>query len=228
LNVLKLFHGENDVNFVSTHNGNNGAFDALLGAYASGSLSRHLHTLVASHLMMKADNRGYVAAMEDLVASTLNDEISGPVSGRGARLAAIFAQSDTPKEPVLPRFVPEPLTDYLGAPVDQMPWKSVIPGLREVKIVDAPGCEVSLLWIKAGRAMPRHTHAGMEATLVLKGSFTDTSGHYGRGDISVVDSDTDHKPVAGADEDCICFAVSEGPVKLTGPIARLFQRLRFH
>jgi putative transcriptional regulator len=76
--------------------------------------------------------------------------------------------------------------------------------------------------------MPSHTHPGMEATLVLKGSFADATGYYGRGDLAVVDSDVDHKPVAGADEDCICFAVSEGPVKLTGPIARLFQKLIRH
>jgi putative transcriptional regulator len=225
---MKLFQDDADVNYVSIHNGHSNAVDALLGAYAAGCLSRPLHALVASHLTLKSDNRSFVAAMEQMVATTVQDEPSGPVSERDARLNAIFAQSASPQEVEPPRFIPSPLADYIGQPFDNLSWKSVIPGLREVKLEDSQGCEASLLWIKAGRAMPRHTHAGMEATLVLKGAFIDSTGHYGRGDMSVVDSDVDHKPAASMDEDCICFAVSEGPVKLTGPIARLFQRLMHH
>jgi putative transcriptional regulator len=228
VSTIMLFQDDTAVNFVSISRGPSGAIDALLGAYAAGSLSRPLHALVASHLTLKSDNRSYVAALEQLAASTLEDAWTGPVSARDARLASIFAQSAPLEEVTPPSFVPAPLAGYLGQPFDGLAWKTMIPGLREVKLEDAPGCEASLLWIKAGRAMPRHTHAGMEATLVLKGSFIDSAGHYGRGDISVVDSDVDHKPVAGMDEDCICFAVSEGPVKLTGPIARLFQRLIRH
>jgi putative transcriptional regulator len=120
------------------------------------------------------------------------------------------------------------LGHFLGMDYEALPWRAVMPGLKEVKLEDRPGCEASMLWIKAGRTIPSHTHPGIEATLVLKGSFEDATGVYTRGDMAVVDSDVDHKPVAGADEDCICFAVSEGPVKLTGPIARLFQRLIRH
>ncbi len=219
------------MNFVSISHGQSGALDALMGSYAAGSLSRPLHALVASHLMLKADNRSYVEALEQLAASAMADQPAGKIQTRDQRLAAIFAEGSHIDEPAAPgslpapAFVPAPLADYLGRGFDDLSWKTVIPGLREVKVEDRPGCEASLFWIKAGRAMPRHTHAGMEATLVLKGSFIDTSGHYSRGDISVVDSDVDHKPVAGMDEDCVCFAVSEGPVKLTGPIAKLFQRL---
>jgi putative transcriptional regulator len=85
--------------------------------------------------------------------------------------------------------------------------------------------EASLLWIRAGQAMLSHTHSGLEATLVLKGGFADIHGHYERGDIAVADETVDHKPVADDTEDCICFVVSEGHVKLTGPIGRIFSRL---
>jgi putative transcriptional regulator len=221
------------VNFMVIPQGQTGAMDALLASYASGSLSRPLHAVVASHLSLKADNRYFVSSMENLIAE---DMAAMPVStaprDRDTRLSTIFdsdltAVSNSDDE-LGASFVPAPLMDYIGRSYESLKWRTVMPGLREVTFENAPGCEASLLWIKAGRAMPSHTHPGMEATLVLKGSFADATGYYGRGDLAVVDSDVDHKPVAGADEDCICFAVSEGPVKLTGPIARLFQKLIRH
>jgi putative transcriptional regulator len=221
------------VNFMVNLHGHTGAIDALLASYASGSLSRPLHAVVASHLALKVDNRSFVSSMENLIAE---DMAAIPVSAaprdRNTRLATIFdselvAESNSDNE-LGASFVPAPLMDYIGRSYESLKWRTVMPGLREVSFENVPGSEASLLWIKAGRAMPSHTHPGMEATLVLKGSFADATGYYGRGDLAVVDSDVDHKPVAGADEDCICFAVSEGPVKLTGPIARLFQKLIRH
>jgi putative transcriptional regulator len=231
--IDKHLQDSDKVNFMVNPQGQAGAMDALLASYASGSLSRPLHAVVASHLALKLDNRFFVSSMENLIAE---DMAAMPVSAaprdRDTRLATIFdsgvvAASNSDDE-LGASFVPAPLMDYIGRSYDSLKWRTVMPGLREVTFENTPGCEASLLWIKAGRAMPSHTHPGMEATLVLKGSFADATGYYGRGDLAVVDSDVDHKPVAGADEDCICFAVSEGPVKLTGPIARLFQKLIRH
>jgi putative transcriptional regulator len=225
---------DNDkVNFMLNPQGQSGAMDALLASYASGALSRPLHAVVASHLALKADNRSFVSSMENLIAEDMAAMLaSAAPRDRDTRLSSIFGieqdATGTSDDELGASFVPAPLMDYIGRPYENLKWRSVMPGLREVTFENVPGCEASLLWIKAGRAMPSHTHPGMEATLVLKGSFADATGYYGRGDLAVVDSDVDHKPVAGADEDCICFAVSEGPVKLTGPIARLFQKLIRH
>jgi putative transcriptional regulator len=220
------------LNFMPNHNGQTGALDALLASYAAGALSRPLHTLVASHLALKADNRGFATALEHLAATDAFDR-DPPLAPRDRdnRLSAIFLSNRHEDERVIEpgaSFLPAPLSHYIGQSYETLPWRSVMPGLKEVQFEHAPGCEASFLWIKAGRAMPAHTHPGIEATLVLKGSFEDSTGVYSRGDLSVVDSDLDHKPIAGRDEDCICFAVSEGPVKLTGPIARLFQKLIRH
>jgi putative transcriptional regulator len=211
--------------------GQTGATDALLASYAAGGLSRPLHALVASHLALKSDNRAFVGSMESLLSGQMDAMTVAPTPNRHARLAAIFnapASAEASVDHEGSSFIPQPLLDYIGTGYEDLPWRVVMPGLREVKFDHSAGCEASMLWIKAGRAMPSHTHPGIEATLVLKGAFADITGHYGRGDMAVVDSDVDHKPVASHDEDCICFAVSEGPVKLTGPIARLFQKLVRH
>jgi len=219
------------VNFVPLSHVQAGPVDALLAAYATGALSRPLHALVASHLSLRADNRAFVNSLEHLIADDIAAmDVQDLITGRADRLAAIFHSNGCSADEAEAgaEFLPPPLGHYLGMPYGELPWRAVMPGLKEVKIEDRPGCEASMLWIRAGRAMPSHTHPGIEATLVLKGSFEDATGIYTRGDMAVVDSDVDHKPVAGADEDCICFAVSEGPARLTGPIARLFQRLIRH
>jgi len=58
----------------------------------------------------------------------------------------------------------------------------------------------------------------------LKGGFSDIMGHYRRGDIAVADGDVDHRPRADNGGDCICFAVTDAPVRLTGLIGRFLQR----
>ena len=70
-------------------------------------------------------------------------------------------------------------------------------------------------------SMPQHTHDGVESTIVLKGAFSDETGRYARGDVAIATADHDHAPVADASEECICFAVIDGPLRLTGPIGRV-------
>jgi putative transcriptional regulator len=241
------------VNIMHIENQTNTPLDALLASYAVGHVSRPLHALIASHLCLSDRNRIFVNDLETFVAREM--EHSSPLhpvlKNRNNRLANIFDEAKPAGEEAKsvgkeaksvgkeegagkmtkqasPSMFPEPLAAFIGKSYDTLKWNYVMPGLREVKLEDRAGCEASLLWIKAGRAMPSHTHAGIEATLVLQGSFSDNLSYFARGDMAVVDSSIDHKPVAGSDEDCICFAVSEGPVHLTGPLARIFNWMKKH
>lgn len=202
--------------------------DALLAGYATGMLSAPLSTLVASHLSISSSNRSYVAALESLCGVVLSETKGKPLSRREACLEAIFASDEAvaaeKASPVDDPVLPAPLAAFLGHGLDQVSWRTVMPGLKEYRFGD----DASLLWISAGRRMPNHTHEGTETTLVLKGSFSDSTGRYARGDIAIGDEELDHRPVAGSEEDCICFVVNDAPLRLTGPVGRFIELFRRH
>jgi putative transcriptional regulator len=207
--------------------------DALLASYAAGTLSRPLHALVASHLELLPQSRRFVAALEADRAIALDQENPAPLTQRDAALEAIFAVGDDTRPAGAPSPSPDPifpaaLHRYLGFSSHEIKWRFRMPGLKECHIEDSAGGEVSLLWVRSGRRLPSHTHEGQEVTLLLKGGFTDPLGHYRRGDIAIADSELDHHPTADMDEDCICLAITDAPLTLTGPMARLFRRLARH
>lgn len=206
-------------------------FDALLAGYVAGTLAEPARLLVRSHLDLSPVNRGFVRDLEAAGGAMLEEIAPVRIDNRDAMLAAIFqapifqAPADEPisvPHRALKTRLPAPLFDFIGKDVADLPWKTKLPGLKEYRVAEMDGCSASLLWIRAGMAMPAHTHHGSELTLVLEGGFTDLHGHYVRGDVAYADDDVDHRPVADDDEDCICFAVTEGSLRLTGPIGRLF------
>jgi putative transcriptional regulator len=205
------------------------AMDELLANYAAGRLNPALHCLVASHLVLKPENRDFVSALEELQSEQFAVQAPIPMASLERMIerilsAAEFADED--HEPNAPQddIFPAPIAGLVGGGFDSVRWKSVLPGLKESKLRAVGETEVSLLWIKPGRVMPSHTHDGTEVTLVLKGGFTDSYGHYGRGDIAIADGDVDHRPRADEGEDCICFVVNDAPLRLTGRVGRLIQR----
>jgi putative transcriptional regulator len=200
--------------------------DALMAHYVAGSLLEPARVLVESHLEMKADHRLLVSDLEALAGEALEQIPETAIGDREARLAAVFA-SAPPAEDHAPAdlqahggFFPKAIRNLLGYDVDTVPWKTKLPGFKEYS-TDIDGCEVSLMWIKAGRALPAHTHKGMELTLILDGAFNDARGRFGPGDISVADESVDHRPIAEKDRPCIAFSVLDAPVKLTGSLRQL-------
>lgn len=194
--------------------------DALMARFVAGSLPFPAHVLVESHLELKPDNRRFVRGMEELAGRTLEDTSSIDLSDRDNRLAAILA-SEAPVEAVpVPGdgVFPRVLRDFVGYKVDDVPWRTKLPGFKEYDLGDVDGCHVNLYWIRPGRPIPTHTHDGSELTLVLDGAFTDVTGRYGRGDISVADESVEHRPVADLERPCICFAVTDAPLRFTGTL----------
>jgi putative transcriptional regulator len=209
-----------------------GAVDELLSHFAAGRLAPALHALVASHLVLTPRSRGFVGALEEAASAQIEGDEIAEVSDRDACLAAIFAAEPlvAAEAPAEPAAIPAPLAQIFGdaaaLDVKSLSWKRYLPGIKRVAASAHPqGGAANLYWIRAGQRLPRHTHEGQEITLVLRGGFSDVTGHYARGDIAVADADLDHKPVADSGEDCICFAVTDAPLQLTGPIGRVVQRM---
>ncbi|MBD0415018.1 ChrR family anti-sigma-E factor [Oryzicola mucosus] len=193
----------------------------LLVGYAAGTLPIPAHVLVAAHLEMNPERQRFVDAIETLSGDALSDQAPIDLSDGDARLRTIIGQPPLPSPPPLddPVF-PKALRAFAGFSSNEIPWRTKLPGLKEYSFGDIDGCETALLWARAGRALPDHTHEGRELTLVLSGSFSDKRGCFERGDISIADEMLDHRPVAGKDGPCLCLSVIEGKLRLTGSLFR--------
>lgn len=205
------------------------AVDELLVAFGAGSLDPARHALVASHLLLKPESRSFVRAIENTIASDIAlAEPLAPMVRRDSRLAAIFDSVDEPPariEPAGDHVLPAPLRRFMGCGLDDVSWSFVVPGVRECRIGDIGRGSASLLRVKAGRRLPQHTHEGSEMTLVLTGAFADQLGRYSRGDIAIADGAIEHSPTVDTDEECICFAITDAPLVLTGPFGRVVQKI---
>lgn len=202
--------------------------DDLLIAYAAGSQEEPVALVVATHLALCPRCRTEVARLEEL-GGVLMAEQSAEALGEES-LDRILARLEEapPEEPAkssrpavrVDPALPRPLRDYVGAELEALDW-TTFRGLQKVELLtDVPDFRTRLMRIKSGTAMPLHTHEGTELTLVLAGGFSDAHGHFVRGDLAEADSSVDHQPVADEGEDCLCLAVTDAPLRLTGPLGR--------
>ena len=201
------------------------AVEELLIAHAAGKLAEPVALIVATHLALnpasRARYRRYEAVGGALLESIEPAGLSpGALEGVLARLDEAGPDDPPPPRAAVPAPLPAPLRDYLPAPLDRLRWRNYGSIAQFDLPIRAPGYRARLIRLKAGRAVPRHTHVGSELTLVLEGSFHDEIGHYRRGDLALADRAIDHQPVADPGRDCLCLAVTDAPLRLTGAIGR--------
>jgi len=215
----------------------------LLHSYVSGKLSYGAHTLVLSQLQISDKYHSWVAACEAAIGCYLDEIPTQKLSWMEDGLNKLFdssPQSETfncnnssyqadihdeslRKEISLQNddLMPPILKSFFSLKNDELPWRKRFPGFSEIKCDKALG-DVRLLRIDPGKAMPHHTHeGGVELTLVLKGSFSDGDDEYRRGDICIAGEGDHHQPIAGLEEECICLAVTEGEVRLSGMLGKV-------
>jgi putative transcriptional regulator len=203
--------------------------DDLLLAYAAGILSEGWSLAVACHLAMCPECRGQLALAE-AAGGILIDELE-PADGPADSWSRLKARLDAEgaPAPVLPKaqpaaaVLPEPLRSYLGGDLADLKWRNLGTAKQiQIKTGDET-TQARLLCIAAGKPVPEHTHGGREITLVLKGRFHDEVDSFGPGDIEDADGDLMHQPVADAEEDCICLAITDAPLKFRSRLVRLVQ-----
>ena len=199
--------------------------EELLLDYATGAMDEPLALLVATHLALCPLCRSEVARL-DALGGALLQEVE-PVAISDAALRSMIGRLEDEPEAPAPTvetgdpMLPQPLRGYVGKPLSEMRWQRF--GGLSMAELDLGGTSVHtrLMRIAAGMAMPQHTHEGNELTLVLSGGFSDARGHYLCGDVAATDSAIDHRPVADDDGECLCLAVTDAPLRLTGRFGRM-------
>lgn len=197
--------------------------DPLLRAYATGSLPHVFSVVVAAHVSLCDDCRARAEA-EDMAGGVVLDDLAPAPVDTDLRARTLAALDDAPPAPEPIRasgIFPAPVMRATGGkPPD---WHMLGGGIRQqILHADREG-SLRLLYIPPGRAVPEHGHRGMEMTLVLQGSFSDSEGRFGVGDVELADGDLDHQPMAGPGAPCICLAATDAPLRFHQFLPRLLQ-----
>lgn len=203
--------------------------EAILMAYAAGTLPEAFDLMVATHLSLCDACRAEAAAYDAVGGEVLNQLVAAhPVSNDSleATLALIAGgpTESAPKKTLPAGILPGPLQDYVGGDLDAIRWKPMGMGVKQAILPTSKDATARLLFIPAGAAMPDHSHHGLEMTMVLQGAFQDEDDYFARGDVEIADSETHHTPVADIHEDCICLAVTDARLQFNGLIPKIAQR----
>ncbi|MGZ2259501.1 ChrR family anti-sigma-E factor [Roseobacter sp. A03A-229] len=205
--------------------------DAILMAYAAGSLPEAFNLMVAAHLSLCDTCRAQAESFDALGGEVLEmaDSGAGAALEPGSFEATLSLIAGGPvAEPTAAEthcaVLPKPLRDYVGGDLNAIRWKPVGMGVKQAILPTSKEASARLLLIPAGTAMPDHGHHGTEMTMVLKGAFQDDDDYFARGDVEIADSDMHHTPVADIHEDCICLAVADAPLQFDRLIPKIAQR----
>lgn len=211
--------------------------DELLMSFSAGQMPDALGIIVACHLEKCAHCRQRAALYDRLGGEILMDTEEAPVAPQV--LESLLCKLDLPdpraaNESVTPEStsaaseikliqnLPKPLRRFVTNEFEQLPWSGMSKSLKEFVLpISGNGYTAKFYKIAAGKELPVHTHKGNEYTLVLDGSFSDNAGEYKQGDFILADTHTIHQPKAANDGDCICFAVTDAPLKMTGFFGRM-------
>ncbi|MGF1620114.1 MAG: ChrR family anti-sigma-E factor [Rhodomicrobiaceae bacterium] len=209
---------------------------STLLSYASGTLPGAIAGLVACHVSLCTKCFEQARRLE-MVGGLLLEQVDAYGSAEPARMPAARENPFPPQKirDLDPRqaaamraaadpLLPPPLARYLGMSADEIPWRPVVKGLQQywIKLPKGAG------YMRLLKAPPRfrlleHTHRGMELTMVLKGSYSDSTGEYFRGDVADLCDDVQHTPRVSKQGECICIIASETLPRYTQLFARVMQ-----
>lgn len=210
----------------------------MLIDYSSGGLSLSHSLAISTHLDQCPQCREQVKRLNMLGAEMFSENTEMPASDhtssqkmsslKSRLMDTINAQEEAPKSSVsaVPdalKHIPATLRRYIPEGYEKLKWVNLTPSFKLATLTnESSGEQVALSYIKAGAAMPYHTHTGDEITLVLSGAFSDEGGLYRQGDFICRGSDDQHQPRVTKDADCICLIVLDSPIEFTGWFSRLF------
>lgn len=216
---------------------NPATFSELYSTYAAGCLDPAFALLVETQSSLRADIADRVCQSEVisgimLERETATDMTSGAVDRALSLIDDLEVSAATEKGAVRAASnaidellaLPDPLRAQAIEAAGADGWQFTSPGIRRLRLDCDSDAEVELYRIEPGASVPRHTHEGYEATLIAAGGFTDETGSFGPGDVTMKGPDDTHRPVADLGEPCYALAVRDGGLRFTGAMG-LVQRI---
>lgn len=199
--------------------------EALLLDYAGGAADEARALVVATHLAFCRQCRDAVALMEKLGGGLL-ETIAPEAVSDGALYRALTgldaaAPFERPRRAASKDNTPAPLRAYLGGDLSAVRWRKMGPHLAYAPLFQRGDVKVRLLRGTPGTDAGRHSHRGLEYTLVLQGGYSDHTGSYGPGDLQVADAGVRHSPIADPGEDCINLAVTTASLTFENLLQKL-------
>lgn len=197
--------------------------ELMLMNYAAGNLSSAEALIVSVHLASCHQCQTYVR-QTNLLGGVLFENITPATPDNRDVIDAFIASLPERKgvargSPSVTNGFNNPLDKYLPADLHNLAWKKQTKTISKFDLSGLLGeknADVVLQKISAGAQVPKHTHKGTEYTLILRGGFSDELGVYHRGDFISRDASHKHSPTALQNEDCICIAVLNAPIRFTG------------
>jgi putative transcriptional regulator len=203
---------------------------AWLLDYATGALSRNFELVLGAHLMACAHCRSELRAAERLGAALM---MAGTAERPSLAPQRVLEAEANPAPWVNARALSAGDTDaldlqavvsqYLDCGLGALPWRSAGRGLQIARLRSEAEERLWLVKAAPGTVLPRHSHSGSELTLVLKGAFFSGQTIYAAGDIEDANECVDHQPVVTRESECLCLAVTEGPLRFRSLLPRIAQ-----
>ena len=197
----------------------------LLLAYSAGQLEEGFSLAIATHISMCDQCRAELESMDAMGGAIFENLEPNEIDIDSFKKTLELIDQGVEQKTVNlnNKELPEPLADYVGCDLADIDWRPIGMGVKQKILVNSEKVSARLLYIPAGTAVPEHSHKGRELTLVLKGAFKDEIDHFWPGDVEFADGHTHHTPVASDDEDCICLAVTDAPLKFNKIIHKIAQ-----
>ena len=201
--------------------------DELLVSYSAASLPLSQALCISTHLENCNECSQKLRRLKQ-VGSELMCQLKPSPPSPGLKdqlldqLDSLTEHTETDRHSTGNKSVPRCLHQFIKSGYDDISWKRLSGDIQSYELCrDQNNAKVELLRIKPGGTSSTHTHMGDEYTVILDGSFSDEAGLYHKGDFLLRDASDKHTPVATLDKYCICLAVTEAPIQLTGFFGRL-------
>ncbi|GLQ45966.1 transcriptional regulator [Dyella lipolytica] len=209
--------------------------EVTIVGYSAGALPTALAVVAAAHLGICQNCRESLRNADAIGGLLLAQQQSSTMPSTVAREAMLAqlatTQQDEPRQHHDhlrnndPDALPSPLHPYFGSTFSALRWRMVAPGVHRIRATHVTDGNLMLLRIGPGKSVPMHSHQGNELTMILRGSYDDTLGHFSPGDVADLDCDITHQPITSPGSPCICVAATDAPLRFDGWVARMLQPL---